>query len=651
MAYDNNINPGNPPLVWSRIKEAFDKVNENFTIIGSNLARERELTIAHIESGTAQSNPVRIVTTEIHDLVDNQQVFVFNTGISQLDNNEYYVKYESETEVLLYSDQLLTTKVDGTAFDAYSSGGGRIQGFSEYAGTDFENLNSNVSPNTVSTFNLGSEAKPWKALYVGQYADDDANSNNGVWLGTAQIRGNADGSITLPEGSTVGTDLIINDENTFFKAVQVDGGNRVEADEFADTINLISGTAISMNVDSGAESITINNTGVTQLAAGSGLSVSAATGNITVTNTGVRSLTNVTALPTGRTEGAGININGTTGDGLKITNTGVLEVQPGSAALTVFTDAATGIVTITNASPAGNAFRFVDVDGLMSPAIEANSVAGTLNFVSGNGISLSGNAASDTVTVAFSGVADITGSVFADDSTKMVDAVENEIYATGGFFGNLTGNVTGNITGDVTGNVTGNVTGDTTGYHTGDVKGSIFGDDSTKLVDAVEGEIYGTIKSDNWMLASDSYLTIANGGATGPGPIQIVASANLDLSAGAGQTINANRNIVASGGVTGNLTGNTTGYHTGDVTGSVFADDSTVLVDGVDGVLRGTHVGDMIGSVFADNSTMIVNGIDGSLAYYPTTPSDWNGTPPTTVGEALDRLATLVKTLNAGTGA
>jgi hypothetical protein len=55
--------------------------------------------------------------------------------------------------------------------------------------------------------------------------------------------------------------------------------------------------------------------------------------------------------------------------------------------------------------------------------------------------------------------------------------------------------------------------------------------------------------------------------------------------------------------------------------------------------------------VFADDSTVIINGIDGSLAYYPTTPSDWNGTPPTTVGEALDRLATLIKTLNAGTGA
>jgi hypothetical protein len=58
----------------------------------------------------------------------------------------------------------------------------------------------------------------------------------------------------------------------------------------------------------------------------------------------------------------------------------------------------------------------------------------------------------------------------------------------------------------------------------------------------------------------------------------------------------------------------------------------------------------VICSVFADNSTMIVNGVDGSLAYYPTTASDWNGTPPTTVGEALDRIAAKLK-LDSGTGA
>jgi len=37
--------------------------------------------------------------------------------------------------------------------------------------------------------------------------------------------------------------------------------------------------------------------------------------------------------------------------------------------------------------------------------------------------------------------------------------------------------------------------------------------------------------------------------------------------------------------------------------------------------------------------------------YTPSTSTDWNGTPPATVGEALDRIAALLKVLNGGTGA
>ena len=65
----------------------------------------------------------------------------------------------------------------------------------------------------------------------------------------------------------------------------------------------------------------------------------------------------------------------------------------------------------------------------------------------------------------------------------------------------------------------------------------------------------------------------------------------------------------------------TAGGFIGDIRGSVFADDSTVLVDGVAGVLRGTLlgnvtgsvVGDIQGSVFADDSTVLVDGVDGVL--------------------------------------
>jgi len=123
-----------------------------------------------------------------------------------------------------------------------------------------------------------------------------------------------------------------------------------------------------------------------------------------------------------------------------------------------------------------------------------------------------------------------------------------------------------------------------------DTVGSVFGDDSTLLVDGVNsqivGDYYGTLRNHTWMAAYDGFLTIANGGSTGPGPIQIVASANLDLSAGSGHVINANRNIVAAEGVTGNVSGNVTG----DVKGSVFADDSTLLVDGVNSIIPKANV-------------------------------------------------------------
>ena len=41
---------------------------------------------------------------------------------------------------------------------------------------------------------------------------------------------------------------------------------------------------------------------------------------------------------------------------------------------------------------------------------------------------------------------------------------------------------------------------------------------------------------------------------------------------------------------TGNFVGDTTGYHTGDVSGSLFAIDSSTLVDAINGVFRGTEI-------------------------------------------------------------
>jgi hypothetical protein len=51
------------------------------------------------------------------------------------------------------------------------------------------------------------------------------------------------------------------------------------------------------------------------------------------------------------------------------------------------------------------------------------------------------------------------------------------------------------------------------------------------------------------------------------------------------------------------------------------------------------------------NCKISTSQLEGSINYTPSTTSDWSGTPPTTIGEAIDRLAAVVKVLNSGTGA
>lgn len=101
-----------------------------------------------------------------------------------------------------------------------------------------------------------------------------------------------------------------------------------------------------------------------------------------------------------------------------------------------------------------------------------------------------------------------------------------------------------------------------TGSVTGDLVGSVFADDSTIAFDAITGTIKAPV--------NNSSVTTTT-----------VVATNMigDLTG----------NVIGdvTGSITGSLTGNSTGYHTGDVTGSVFADNSTVLVDAVNATIPG----------------------------------------------------------------
>jgi len=446
---------------------------------------------------------------------------------------------------------------------------------------NFDTLNSNVSPAYDNTYSLGTlGTNRWKSVFLAEYQDTPGDQANGVYIGSAQIRGRAS-TIELPANSTiVGVPI----KEPFFNSIQVDNDLRVEANTVAapwgEAVNLNSGTAMQLVVSSGADSITFNNTGVTRLnGTANQIGVSAATGNITLTNLGVLSLTSTTALPAGRTAGVGINIDNSTGSGIKITNTGVLSIAAGSAAINVDTDLATGIVTITNNAPAGNTFGSIIVDGDSSYPISANSPGANFKVNAGEGIALAKDVITDTITIRVNPVFDLRGSVFGDDSTVMVNAIDRVITAAGGFIGNIAGNVTGNVVGNVTGNVVGN----TTGYHTGEHKGSVFGDDSTVIIDGNSGVVFGDIENTT---VTTQFLTV---GQIDPDPIS--------------------GEIYLNGTVYGDLQGVVYGSTVGQLEGDVLDVNGDLLLDGTSRFLDG----DVKGSVFGDDSSKIVDSVENRV--------------------------------------
>jgi len=300
---------------------------------------------------------------------------------------------------------------------------------------DFTSLDTSVKPTTDNLYELGDITHKWRAVFTGEHTVVD--TLNGLWAGNAQIKG-VGYTVNLPANSTVGgdpitgvgADLIIDPDKTFFKEIQINNDLSVVATTFGDTVNFLSGSGVGLAVSSGADSITFSNTGILSVAAGSGITAATVSGVATITNAGVRSLQSTTALPSGRTTGAGININGTTGDNLRVTNTGVISITA-SVGITVSTDAATGDVTITNSAPAVNAFTQVLVNGLTTLAADAPSDILNITSVDGT-ITLTPTVGTDTLNIAVNPVFDLKGSIFGDDSTKIVDAVENKVY--GGIF-------------------------------------------------------------------------------------------------------------------------------------------------------------------------------------------------------------------------
>ena len=284
------------------------------------------------------------------------------------------------------------------------------------------------------------------------------------------------------------------------------------------------------------------------------------------------------------------------------------------------------------------------------------------DFIFINGVRLSGSASGDLVVGGnIVQAKDIVGSIFADDSTLMMDGL------TGKHYGPLIGDVTGSVFADnstllidgVAGNIpSANISGTeatnwntafawgnhaSAGYqiagalHDGDVTGSVFADDSSMLVNGVDGKL---------VLSNNTTAELPEQGNLYFTDARADARVNSIVTQAFVNTLN----VTASSTV-----GTVTGTLDGDVTGSVFGDNSTVLVDGVNNtipkaniedsanwdsafgwgnhasagyqVAGAPHDGDIEGSVFGDDSTLLVDAVNNKIVG-PVLSSDLRSTSP-----------------------
>ena len=164
----------------------------------------------------------------------------------------------------------------------------------------------------------------------------------------------------------------------------------------------------------------------------------------------------------------------------------------------------------------------------------------------------------------------------------------------------------------------------------GDVEGSVFGDDSSLLVDGVNNKVVLTNNTTTELSeGTNLYYTDVRADAR----IVNAGSANWNTAFGWGNHTGGGYAPQTTTYTKTEVNSAISAINTldGDLTGSVFADDSTLLVDGISGtipasVLEGTATinttglhtgvvtGDLTGSVFGADSTVIVDAGYGRLA-------------------------------------
>ena len=430
---------------------------------------------------------------------------------------------------------------------------------------DFTSLSTDIRPSASEVYDLGSPTFRWRDLYL---------SGSSLYLGSAQITANLAGVVNLPAGTTVAGELIRNPAETNFKTIAVSGQSNIVADSFEDTLTVASGNVgITLTTNASTDTLTITNSGVTGLAGTVGqIGVSAATGNVTLTNLGVTSLTGTAG---------GIGVSASTG-GVTLTNLGVKQIVGTPSEIGVSGDG-TGIVTITNLAPASPTFRFIVVDNATLQPVSADNISDTLNLISGAGLTITKDTATDTLTFSVNSNLDIRGSVFADDSTMLVDA--------------------------------------TNGVLRGNFIGSVFADDSTQLIDGNSATVYGNIQATT-LRTSETKIALGDlAGSTSQGFLSVA------IGAGAG-SISQGLQSVSVGSYAGETSQGGSAVAVGPLAGNSSQGDYAVAIGSLAGnSSQGTNavaIGRLAGQTSQPANSIVINAsgvaLDGATAGFYVDP-------------------------------
>lgn len=380
-----NINSGNPPLVWSTVEQAFNDINDNFTEIylniqGTDSSDPVDLTnlstdIAPRETGTYDlgSNSKRW-----QDLFLDNQLRIQNAIIYSPDGTTVDLPANSTVDGVLIKDPVeasfKTISISGQDDIVAEDGSDTLT----MVGSSIA-ITTNATTDTLTFTNTGvTSLSTGTGIGVSSGTGAVTISNTGV---TSTVAGNGitvssgTGAVTISNAGVVeitadsGIQIFDDGGGTFrirnsspnvvqnvFRTVAVSGQNDIVADTSLDTLTFAEDTGIQITTNDTTDTITIANTGVTSVAASGGIGVTSNTGSVTISNTGV----------TGIAAGSGISV-----------------------------DASTGNVTVSNSRLGFTSMAVAGQDPIL-----ADTVTDTMVFVAGDGIVLTTDAGTDSLTIA-----------------------------------------------------------------------------------------------------------------------------------------------------------------------------------------------------------------------------------------------------------